>query len=131
MFWSVYAVVVMFIVPRFYHSAGFDGWSVGAKTALALAPVAPVALWALVFARFLGGSPDDLASSFVVRASAAAGAVVALGLFAQGWIDLIAGPGVWPRLVFQGLDFTPWTYVALYFLVWTLERTRLRVAATR
>ncbi len=42
------------------------------------------------------------------------------GLFAQGWIDLIAGPDVWPRLVFEGFDTTPWLFVFLFLGVWTI-----------
>ncbi len=130
-FWMIYMVVVAFIVPRLYHGEGFEAWSKAAKTALALAPVIPVALWMLIYARFLGRTPDDLAASFAVRASALAGGVVLLLLFAQGWVELIAGAGVWPRFVFEHFDTTPWAYVAAYFLVWTIELSRLRAVAVR
>ncbi len=129
-FWSLYAIIVLLLVPRVYNSDQFDAWPLAAKLALALAPVAPVAMWMAASARFLARMPDELVVQQTNRATATAGGVTLLVLFAQGWIDLIAGPGVWPRLVFEGFDTTPWVYVSLFGVVWTVAVNRQNRSVT-
>ncbi|MFN0024735.1 MAG: hypothetical protein ACKVS5_12660 [Parvularculaceae bacterium] len=124
MFWALYSMIVILVVPRVHDLEGFDSWPVPARLALALAPVAPVALWMAASARFLARLPDELIVQQTHRATATAGGVTLLVLFAQGWVDLIAGPGVWPRLVFEGFDTTPWVYVSLFGVVWTVAVNR-------
>jgi hypothetical protein len=119
-FWTIYSVIVILFVPRLYHAEGFDAWPLAARLGVALAPVLPIALWLYASFRFLARMPDEMLVQQTTRATAVAGAVTVLVLFAQGWIDLIAGPDVWPRLVFEGFDTTPWLFVFLFLGVWTI-----------
>lgn len=119
-FWTAYSVIVVLVVPKLFHSEGFGAWPPFARLGVALAPVLPVALWLYASFRFLARLPDQLVVQQTTRATAIAGAVTVFALFAQGWVDLIAGPGAWPRLVFEGFDTTPWQLVSLFLGVWTV-----------
>lgn len=119
-FWTAYSVIVILVVPRILDLDGFDAWPLGARLGVALAPVLPIALWFYASFRFLARMPDELFVQQTTRATAVAGAITVFTLFAQGWVDLVAGPGVWPRLVFKGFDTSPWVYVFLFLGFWTI-----------
>ena len=122
--WMSYAVVV-FAVTRFADSAAFGELGAWRRLGIALLPSIPVAAAFYVMGRFASRSPDPLGPTILWQATATAGVVLFLIVFAQGWVELLAGPEAWPRVTVHHADLTPWLLASLFGLVWAAQFFRL------
>ncbi|MCI5045456.1 MAG: hypothetical protein MRY72_12225 [Aquisalinus sp.] len=113
--WMVYTVLVIMVVPNVTDNPAFDSWPPMTRLAIAMLPVLPVAIWLYVAGRFVTRTPDELGAINNLKATATAGCITALALFASGWIEII--------LKMESLS--AWYFVGLFGLTWTLQLGRL------
>ncbi|WP_306252181.1 hypothetical protein [Parvularcula sp. IMCC14364] len=115
--WMIYAVLVAIVVPRIIDQPTFENWPFLMQLSIAILPVLPVAVWLYVAGRFVSRSPDELGALNNLKATATAGCITAIAVFAAGWVELILKTG----------PFSAWIFVALFGLTWMLQLGRLAV----